>query len=161
MPLPPNTETKLPQLLADYATTRREDLGLPSATALPFVVAPYIGDQEFPRAVFVTSAVSSTHPKRLNLTVSVEIQSDAKTQEIADENTWAAGLRYILADAAAFQTWLNAQETATRTGFRIRKYRLSDEPAVMAIDEKTQTRARRTDVIVHVRTDEAAPAAAS
>jgi len=157
MPLPPNTETLIPQLLANYATTRREDFELPDSTALPFLVAPLTSEQEFPRVMFVTSGASSPHPKRLNLTVSVQIESDAKTQDTTEENAWAAALRYILADTAAFQTWLQGQSEAIRTGYRITKYRIAEEAASMGIDEKATTRGRKTDVVIHVRTDELAP----
>lgn len=157
MPLPPNTETLLPQLLANYATTRREDFSLPDSTALPFLVAPLTDEQSHPRVVFVTSAAASPHPRRLNLTISIELQSDAKSQSTTDENAWAASLRYILADAAAFQTWLQSQTESVRTGYRILKYRIAEEAASMGIDEKGQTRGRKTDVVIHVRTDELAP----
>lgn len=159
MPLPPNTETLLPQLLANYATTRREDFELPDSTALPFLVAPLTEEQTFPRVVFVTSGAASPHPKRLNLTISVELQSDAKTQDTTAENAYAAALRYILADIDAFQTWLQGQSEAIRTGYRITKYRIAEEASSMGIDEKGQTRGRKTDVVIHVRTDELAPAA--
>jgi len=152
MPLPPNTETLIPQLIANYATTRRTDLSLPDSTALPFVVGPIITEQAFPRVVFVTTATGSTHPKRLDLTISVELQVAASTQSIEDESQWAASLRFIIADKAAFLVWLGAQTEAIRTGYSVRSYRLSDMS--MAIDDKTGIRARRADLTVQVRTDE-------
>lgn len=152
MPLPPNTETLIPQLIANYATTRRTDLSLPDSTALPFVVGPIITEQAFPRVVFVTTATGSTHPKRLDLTISVELQVAASTQSIEDESQWAASLRLILADKAAFLVWLGAQTEAIRTGYSVRSYRLSDMS--MAIDKESGIRARRADLTVQVRTDE-------
>lgn len=159
MPLPPNTETLIPQLLANYATTRREDFELPDSTALPFVVPPVTSEQEFPRVVFVTSSAASPHPRRLNLTITVQIETDAKTQDTTEENAWAAAIRYILADAAAFENWLQAQSEEIRTGYRITKYRIAEEASSMGIDEKATTRGRKTDVVIHVRTDELAPTA--
>ena len=156
--MPPNTETLIPQLIADYATTRRTDLSLPDATALPFIVAPYEGEQLFPRVVFVTTSASSPHPKRMNLTVSVELQTSAEDQGTTEENTWAAGLRYILADVAAFQTWLQAQTLTVRTGYRIRKYKIAQDVAGMGIEDRQ--RGRKTEIMVNVRTDELAPVSA-
>jgi len=152
-----NTETLIPQLLADYATTRRTDLSLPDSTALPFVVAPYIGEQLFPRIVFVTTSVESKHPKRMSLTISVELQTAGEDQATAEENTWTAGIRYILADAAAFEAWLQAQTTTVRTGFWITKYRIAPEVASMGIEG--DRRGRKTEVLVNVRADELAPEA--
>jgi hypothetical protein len=152
MPLPPNTETLIPQLIANYATTRRTDLSLPDSTALPFVVGPTIVEQAFPRVVFVTSSVGIPHPKRMDLTISVELQVAAATATISDESAWAASLRFILADKAAFLTWLAAQTLAIRTGYSVRHYRLSD--ASQAIDDKQGVRARRADLVIGIRTDE-------
>lgn len=152
MPLPPNTETKIPQLLADYATTRRTDLSLPTSTALPFVVGPVITEQAFPRVVFVTTSTSVPHPKRLDMVISVELQVSAGDETISDESAWAAAIRFILADRAAFMTWLGAQTLAVRTGYSIRSYRLSD--TALAIDDKQGVRARRADISLQVRTDE-------
>jgi hypothetical protein len=152
MPLPPNTETLLPDLIAQYAETRREDLDLPDSTALPFVIGPTIESQEFPRVVFITSASTSPHPKRLDLTVTVELQTSSKTQVIETENAWTAGLRHILADKASFLTWLAAQTLSVRTGYSVRTWRTED--LGMAVDEAKDIRGRRTDVKLHVRTDE-------
>jgi hypothetical protein len=152
MPLPPNTETKIPQIIADYAHTRRTDLSLPDSTALPFVVGPVITEQTFPRVVFVTTSTGVPHPKRLDMVISVELQTSASDEVIADESAWAAAIRFVLADRAAFMTWLGAQTEAIRTGYSIRSYRVSDTS--MAIDDKTGIRARRADIAVQVRTDE-------
>jgi len=156
--MPPNTETLIPQLIADYATTRREDLSLPDSTALPFIVAPYEGEQLFPRVMFVTTSATSPHPKRMNLTVSVELQTSAEDQGTTEENTWAAGLRYILADAAAFEEWIQALDEADRTGYRITKYKIAQDVAGMGIEERQ--RGRKTELMVNVRTDELAPVSA-
>lgn len=152
MPLPPNTETLIPQLLADYAHTRRDDLSLPSSAALPFLVAPFITEQTFPRVVFVTTSTSVPHPKRLGMVISVELQTSASDETISDESAWAAALRFILADKAAFLTWLGAQTLAIRTGYSIHSYRLSD--SALSIDDKQGVRARRADISLQVRTDE-------
>lgn len=152
MPLPPNTETLIPQIIADYAHTRRDDLSLPSSTALPFLVAPFITEQNFPRVVFVTTSTSVPHPKRLDMVISAELQVSASDETISDESAWAAAIRFILADKAAFLSWLGAQTLAVRTGYSIRSYRVSD--ASMAIDDKQGVRARRADISLQVRTDE-------
>ena len=152
MPLPPNTETLIPQLLADYATTRRTDLSLPTSAALPFVVAPFVTEQTFPRVVFVTTSTAIPHPKRMDLVIGVELQTSASDESISDESAWAASLRFILADKAAFLVWLGAQTLAVRTGYSIRSYRLSD--SALSIDDKQGVRARRADIAIQVRTDE-------
>lgn len=152
MPLPPNTETLIPQLLADYATTRRTDLSLPNSTALPFLVAPFITEQAFPRVVFVTTSTAIPHPKRMDIVIGVELQTSASDETISDESAWAASLRFILADKAAFLTWLGAQTLSIRTGYSIRSYRLSD--SALSIDDKQGVRARRADIAIQVRTDE-------
>lgn len=152
MPLPPNTETIIPQLLADYATTRRTDLSLPDSTALPFIVGPTIIEQAFPRVVFVTTSSAIPHPKRMDLVVSVELQTSASDETITDESAWAAAIRFILADKASFLSWLGAQTLEVRTGYSIRSYRVSD--AALSIDDKQGVRARRADISVQVRTDE-------
>lgn len=155
--MPPNTETLIPQLIADYAETRRTDLSLPDSTALPFIVAPYEGEQLFPRVVFVTTSASSPHPKRMNLTISVELQTSAEDQGTTEENGWAAGLRYIIADTAAFEDYIQALSEADRTGYRITKYRIAQDVAGMGIEERQ--RGRKTELFVNVRTDELAPVA--
>lgn len=155
--MPPNTETLIPQLIADYAETRRVDLSLPDSTALPFIVAPYEGDQLFPRVVFVTASVTSPHPKRMNLTVSVELQTSAEDQGTTEENEWSAGLRYILADVAAFEDYIQALDEADRTGYRITKCRIAQDSAGMGIEDRQ--RGRKTELFVNVRTDELAPVA--
>lgn len=156
--MPPNTETLIPQLIANYAETRRTDLSLPDSTALPFVISPAADEKAFPQVVFATADTKSPHPKRLNLTVAVELQTGTDTQtDIPEENSWAAGLRYILADAAGFQTWLQAQDAETRTGYRITKYMIAPDPTGMGIDDKLKKRGRMTTLLVNVRTDELAP----
>ena len=157
MALPPNVETYLPQLLADYAHSRRADLSLPDATALPFRVGPSMDEQLFPRVLFTTAATSAPHPKRARLTIAAELQTGSEAQDIPDENAWTAGLRHILSDAAAFQTWLQGQTAGVRAGFRITKYYLSQDPMQMGLDDKGAVRARRTDIMVHLRADELAP----
>jgi len=153
MPLPPNTETLIPQLLADYASTRRTDLSLPSSTLLPFVVGPVIIEQAFPRVVFVTTSTAIPHPKRMDIVIGVEVQTSASDEVIADESAWGAAIRHILADKTSFMAWLAAQTLAVRTGYSIRSYRLSD--VSMTIDGKGgEIRARHADVAIQVRTDE-------
>lgn len=157
MPLPPNVETYLPQLLADYANSRRADLSLPNATALPFKIGPTKEEQQFPRVLFTTAASSAPHPKRARLTIAAELQTSSEDQDIDQENAWTAGLRHILCDAEAFQTWLQGQTAGVRAGFRITKYYLSQDPMQMGMDDKGAVRARRTDVVLHLRADELAP----
>ena len=152
MPLPPNTETIIPQLLADYATTRRTDLSLPDSTALPFIVGPTITEQSFPRVVFVTTSSAIPHPKRMDMVIGVELQTSASDESITDESAWAAAIRFILADRAAFMAWLGAQTLQIRTGYSIRSYRVSD--ASMSIDDKNGIRSRHSDIALQVRTDE-------
>ena len=94
----------------------------------------------------------------MNLTVSVELQTSAEDQGTTEENAWAAGLRYILADVADFQTWLQAQTLTVRTGYRIRKYKIAQDVAGMGIEERQ--RGRKTELLVNVRTDELAPVSA-
>jgi len=152
-----NTETLIPQLLADYATTRRADLSLPTADELPFVVAPYIGEQTFPRIMFATTAATSPHPLRMSLTISAELQTASEDQATAEENTWTAGIRYILADAAAFQAWLFAQSESVRSGYQITKYKIAPEVSAMGMDGEARTRGRKTEITVNVRSNELAP----
>lgn len=155
--MPPNTETLIPDLLSQYVHSRRDDVSLPDATALPFVVAPFNGEQTFPRVVFVTESTASPHPKRLALSVAMELQTSATDQDIETENAWTAGLRFLVADVEAFQTWLQALDTETRTGWQIRKYRVDNSPSTMGIDDQARVRARKTEILIHVRTDELAP----
>jgi len=151
----PNTETLLPQLLAEYTDSRRVDLGLPTAEELPFVTGPTKEEQIFPRVMFVAAETSFPHPRRMNLTVTAELQTGTDTQDVPEENIWTAGIRYALADKLAFLAWLDAQTEEKRTGYEVRKMRLDD--AGMAADDKNKLRGRRTSVILHVRTDELAP----
>lgn len=157
MPVPPNVETFLPQLLADYANSRREDFDLPSSEALPFVVGPTKEEQIYPRVMFVTSATSSPHPKRINLTVSAELQTSSEGQNIEQENAWTAALRHILCDVSSFATWLQSRPEGSRMGYRMYKFALATDAATMGMDDSGALRARRTDVIIHLRTDELAP----
>lgn len=151
----PNTETLMPTLLAEYVDSRRTDLSLPNDTTLPFSVAPDVQDKEYPRVAFVAAETSFPHPRRMILTITAELQTGTDQQVIADENTWTAGLRFALADKAAFLTWLENQSEEKRTGFQVTKMRLDD--AGMAVDDKAAVRGRRTVVVMHVRSDELAP----
>lgn len=157
MALPPNIETYVPQLLADYADSRRTDLSLPNDATLPFRVGPTKEEQTFPNVLFITSASSAPHPKRAKLTITAELQTGSEGQDITQENAWTAGLRHILSDAAGFEAWLQGQDEEVRQGIRITKFYLSQEPMQIGMDEKGTVRGRRTDVVVHLRADELAP----
>ena len=157
MALPPNIETYIPQLLADYAASRRADLSLPATGALPFLIGPTKEGQIFPRVLFLTSASAAPHPKRAKLTITAELQTGSEGQDIEEENAWTAGIRHILGDAGAFEAWLQGQDATVRQGIRITKYYLSQEPMQMGMDDKGAVRGRRTDVVVHLRADELAP----
>jgi len=150
-----NTETRLTQILADFVSTRRADLSLPVADLLPFVVGPNDAEIVLPRVFFVAAKFESPHPRRITLTVTVELQTSTQTQALADEHIWAAGLRHALADKVRLQTYLQSLSQANRTGWRLRKYRVID--GAMAVDDKRGIRGRRTDVEMHVRSDEMAP----
>lgn len=153
----PNVETFFPQLLADYVSSRRAELELPDAAALPFVVGPTQVEQAFPRVLFITSAWSSPHPKRLRLTISAELQTSSQGQDLEQENAWTAAVRHILCDAAAFQAWLQSRPEGTRAGYRITKYYLAQDPASMGMDDAGALRGRKTDIMVHCRAQELAP----
>ena len=157
MALPPNIETYIPQLLADYADSRRADLSLPAAEALPFLIGPTKENQAFPRVLFMSSSTAAPHPKRAKLTITAELQTGSEGQDIDQENSWTAGIRHILGDAGAFEAWLQAQDEEVRQGIRITKFYLSQEPMQMGMDDKGAVRGRRTDVVVHLRADELAP----
>lgn len=157
--MPPNTETLIPQLIADYASTRRVEFELPDETSLPFIVAPSNAETTFPRVVFQTMDIASKHPLRMELQITAELQSSSDGADLDTENALTAKLRYILADKEAFETWLQAQHEAVRTGFRIWKYAITTNPTDMAADDKAKAYTRSTRLKVHVRTDELAPAA--
>lgn len=152
--MPPNTESLIPQLLANYVHSRRSDLSLPSSTVLPFVVGPTTAEATYPRVIFLTSAVEMMHPKRFKLTILVELQTHEKSDPV-QENAWTAGIRYSLADVQAFSTYLRGLTLAQRTGWNMIGYRLGESDLSLITDSATRTRS--TDVIVTVRSDELGP----
>lgn len=151
----PNTETLLPTLLSRFLDTRRLEMGLPAESELPFVVGPQADAAQYPRVLFIGAAFSCPHPRRQDLTVSVQYQVSYDASAPATENQVAALIRYCLADKAAFFAWLSELPEADRSGWVLRKYRVQD--GGMAVEEQTRIRARSTDVLMHVRTDEMAP----
>lgn len=153
----PNTETLLPKLLSRYVDSRRAELGLPDAAALPFVVGPSTCDQTYPRVYFVCPAFNSPHPSRMDLNVIVELQTHSNADEAA-ENILVAALRFALSDKTAFCAWLIALPVEERAGIRVRKQYITE--GGMAIDDKKNVRGRRTDIAFHVITDEFASSAA-
>lgn len=151
----PNADTLIPALLSEYVQSRRADLGLPLASALPFVLAPSNDDQVFPRVLFATTEQGFPHPRRARLKIAVELQTSAERQDLPQEHQWTAGLRYALADKAAFLAWLGLQTEAKRTGYAVRKMFLED--AGMGVDDSSKVRARTTVVVIEIRSDELAP----
>lgn len=152
--MPPNTESLIPQLLADYVHSRRTDLSLPSSTLLPFVVGPSTAEATYPRVIFLTSAVEMLHPKRFKLTILVELQTHEKSDPV-QENAWTAGLRYCLADVPSFSSYLGGLTLAQRTGWNVISCRLGESDLSLITDSATRTRS--TDVVITVRSDELAP----
>lgn len=150
----PNSETLIPSLLSEYLDSRRGQLGLPSAEILPFVVAPSTVEQLFPRVMFVAADMSFPHTKRITLSITVELQTGAETQEIPEENIWTAAVRHAVSDKASFRTWLSALPVEQRTGYEVRKMWAVD--GGMAVDDGNKIRGRRTSVNIHLRTDELA-----
>ncbi len=150
----PNNETLIPTLLSEYLDSRRVQLGLPAAEILPFVIAPTTVEQLFPRVVFVAADVNFPHPKRMTLSITVELQVGAETQEIPEENVWTTAVRHGVSDKAAFRAWLAALPEEKRTGYEVRKMWVVD--GGMAVDDGNKTRGRRTSVNIHLRTDELA-----
>lgn len=152
--MPPNTESLLPALLLAYAETRRTDLSLPASAALPFVAGPTTEEATYPRVNFVTADTQMVTPRRMRLTIQIQLQVTDK-QDLTEESAWAAGLRYILADRAAFMTYLNGLTLAQRTGWKMRFYRVADSS--FGMDAAASVRFRITDVVMDVMTDELAP----
>jgi hypothetical protein len=152
--MPPNTESLLPALLLAYAETRRSDLSLPASSVLPFVAGPTTADATYPRVNFVAADTQMLTARRMRLTVQVQLQVSDK-HSLTQENTWAAGLRYILADRSAFMAYLNGLSEAHRTGWQMRFMRVSDSS--FGMDGNATIRFRITDVAMDVMTDELAP----
>lgn len=154
---PINTETKIPDLLQRYVNALRVTLGLPNAATLPFVVGPTTEEIAYPRVVFLTSEVGYPHPRRANLTVMVELQTNAKQQDRPLEDQWTAKIRQALADAAGFKAWLAGLPEVDRTGYDVRKMRLVEAGTGMGVEDEKSLRGRMTAVAFHVRTSELQP----
>lgn len=153
----PNTETLIPRLLSEWVSSRRVDLSIADAETLPFAhePVPLTSESQCPRVIFLCTQWSSPHPRRMELTVLVELQTGAASQILATENQWTAGIRYALADSDGFKAWLQALPEESRTGFELRQLRITE--GGMSLDEKTMIRGRRTEVVIHIRSDEMAP----
>jgi len=153
----PNTETLLPQLVASYINSRRADFPqLASASECPCVVGPTDADETFPKIYLLNTGTDIPHPRRMTLRIAVEIQVRAEVTADDVRNQWTAAVRHILADAAAFKSFLLALTEAGRTGYRVRKTYI-DAPS-SAIDSEKHLAARTTVFVVQVRTDETTPA---
>jgi hypothetical protein len=152
--MPPNTESLLPAYLLAYAETRRSDLSLPASSALPFVAGPSTAGVTYPRVNFVVADSQMLTPRRMRLTIQSQLQVSDQ-HDLTEENEWAAGLRYIMADRDAVMTYLNGLTLTQRTGWKMRFYRVSDSS--FGIDAEAAIRFRITEVVMDVMTDELAP----
>lgn len=151
----PHTQFLIPKLLSEYVHSRRADMSLPASEVLPFVVGPSDQEQQYPRVFFIAGTADLAHPKRMKLTITVELQTSVDVQNLETEFVWQSGLRYALADKAAFLAWLAARSEAQRTGFAVKHYQIED--LGMGIAEDKKLRGHRTDVVLIVRSDELAP----
>lgn len=152
MAAPANTETALPLALAAYIDAYRETVGLPSSTALPCRTSIEDTEVTYP-CIFVTvnGGIESPHPRRLNVPISVEIQTKMESTTPAQENAWLTSLHRLLADGDAMRTWM----AANNQPFSLRAARLT--AISTGIDAEKQTRGRRTDLACHLRAHELAP----
>jgi hypothetical protein len=150
-----NVETSFPTFIAAYIDAHRTAVDLPAATVLPSVIGPTEGDNVYPKIFLVTEKSESPHPRRAELSVTIQIQSKMETTTLADEEAWCAALHRILSDGEAMRQYIAGLTTALT--FDIRRYRLLGIST--AIDAEKQLRARQIDVAAHLRTHETAPMA--
>ena len=93
-----NSETKIPQLLADYVDSRRTGLALPASTALPFYAGVRDGTKAMPCLVFYCSQFEMKHSERIVLTINVDYLNQTALEDSADENAQASKIRSAVAD---------------------------------------------------------------
>lgn len=150
-----NVETSFPTFLAGYIDAHRSAVSLPATSALPCVVGPAESSKVFPKIFLVTERNDSPHPRRAQLSVIIQVQSQMEGTSLADEETWCAALHRILSDGEALRQYTAG--LATPPAFDLRRYRITAISTV--IDAENQRRARQIELSAHLRTHETAPVA--
>lgn len=150
-----NVETSFPTFLAAYIDAHRSAVDLPTAAIMPCVIGPAEADNVYPKIFLVTEKSESPHPRRAQLSVTVQIQTKMETTDLDDEEAWCAGLHRILSDGEAMRQYI--AQLATPLTFDVRRFRLMGIST--ALDVEKQLRARQIDLAAHLRTHETAPLA--
>lgn len=137
----PSLEYRLARLIADYLTQVQQTGGLP--TVLSIGIGLEMAGRQRPCVVCHIDALEFPHPKLIEASGIMLLHTHADETPVLTEAIWTAALRSALANVGTFFAWIATLPEAERTGWDIRRLRITRSESELNREERTRTHTTR------------------
>lgn len=151
----PSLEYRLARLLADYLIHAREQGALPET--LNIGIGLDIAARQRPCVVCHIDSLEFPHSRLVEATALMLLHTHADETAVLEEATWIGALRRWLCDSSNMAAWLGALPQSERTGWDIRRLRITRSET--EINREDRTRTHTTRFTVSAMADELTPLA--
>ena len=151
----PSLEYRLARLLADYLIHAREQVALPES--LNIGIGLDITARQRPCVVCHIDSLEFPHSRLVEANALMLLHTHADETAVLEEATWICALRRWLCDSSNMAAWLGALPESERTGWDIRRLRITRSET--EINREDRTRTHTTRFTVSAMADELTPLA--
>lgn len=137
----PSLEYRLARLIADYLTHVQQTGGLP--TVLSIGLGLEMSSRQRPCVVCHIDTLEFPHPKLVEASGFMLLHTHADETPVLTEAIWTAALRSALANVGTLFAWVATLPEAERTGWDLRRLRITRSESELNREERTRTHTTR------------------
>jgi hypothetical protein len=140
----PSLEYRLAKLLADYLTHVRQQNELP--TTLNIGIGLEMAARQRPCVVCHIDTLEFPHSKLIEANGILVLSTHADETPVLTEAIWVASLRGVLTNREALFDWLASLPELERTGWDIRRLRITRSESELSREDRTRSHTTRFSI---------------
>lgn len=140
----PSLEYRLTKLLADYLTHVRQQNGLPAT--LNIGIGLEMTARQRPCVVCHIDTLEFPHTKLVEANGILVLHTHADETPVLTEAVWIASLRSLLTNLGALFAWLATLPEPDRTGWDIRRLRITRSESELNREDRTRSHTTRFSI---------------
>ena len=140
----PSLEYRLAKLLADYLTHVRQQNGLP--TTLNIGIGLEMTARQRPCVFCHIDTLEFPHSKLIEANGILVLHTHADETPVLTEAIWIASLRSALTNRGALFAWLGTLPEVDRTGWDIRRLRITRSESELNREDRTRSHTTRFSI---------------
>lgn len=140
----PSLEYRLAKLLADYLTHVRQQNGLPAT--LNIGIGLEMTARQRPCVFCHIDTLEFPHTRLIEANGIMVLHTHADETPVLTEAVWIASLRSLLTNLSALFAWLATLPEADRTGWDIRRLRITRSESELNREDRTRSHTTRFSI---------------